>query len=918
MFRRYVPFTVLVSVLAAAAAAGTVFALSLGGSDRDLGNRSPLPLSGSIGASPQQQVNASIAQSQETFPVGAFPIPILSVGSDIWLGNFNDGTLTKLRGSDGTTLGTFGVGDGPNGIAFDGTNIWVTNFFSDDVTKLTNKGVVLGTFPVGVQPVGVLYDGTNIWVANFGDDTVTKMDPFTGATLATYSAGAAGDRPTGLAFDGTNLWVANSGGDNATMMSANGLILGVFPVGQSPRDMAFDGANMWVVNADSNDVVKLRASDGFNLGSFGVGLDPQEITFDGANIWVSNGGSDTVTKKLAFASLGPDPAPQTVNFQGLLSDTEGNPLNGTLPAVAFRIYDDATEGPTLWGETQVLTADNGLVNVQLGSNEPLIPGLFAGKMLWLGVQVGGDPEMLPRLPISSVPLALVADLAATAGTAAGLDCVGCVSNTELADGAVTNTKLGSSSVTGVKLAAASVSTSKIADAAVTNSKLAPDSVSSSKGGEASDIADGVVTTAKLAPDSVSSSRIADNSVNPEDVSFFYAQSSSKGGEASDIADGVVTSAKLANNSVRNTRLAPDSVSSSRILDGGVNPQDVSFLYAGSSTKGGKASDADTLDGLDSSAFALAGAGGGGGASDTLMATLLQPYLITAVDTGGFVGEHIAMAIGVDGLPIIAYYDASNFALKAAHYEDLACTRATISTLDSVGDVGRYTDIAIGVDGVPVISYYDSGALDLKFGRCADLACTVLVANDTVDSAGFVGEYTSIAISSVGRPIISYYDRTNGDLKVAHCNSSSSCFAATITTLDGVGPPEDVGQYTNIVVQPQNGNPRISYRDVTNGFKYALCDDPGCTSASIRIVMLGIKWNSFVLLEDEPFGGADVFIAFHSVVEGLVFASNLSEFAGPDLYQVTTDCCAESGQYISVALGGTDSRSRATTTLELGT
>ena len=222
----------------------------------------------------------------------------------------------------------------------------------------------------------------------------------------------------------------------------------------------------------------------------------------------------------------------------------------------------------------------------------------------------------------------------------------------------------------------------IADGVVTTAKLAAGSVSTSK------IANAAVTNSKLGPDSVSSSRISDNSVNPQDVSFFYTQSSSKGGEASDITDGVVTTAKLANNSVTNTKLAPDSVSSSRILDGSVNPQDVSFNYAQSSAKGGKANDADTLDGLDSSAFALASAGGGGGASDALIATLLQPYLISAVDTGGFVGEHISMAIGVDGLPIIAYYDATNSALKAAHCEDLACTRATTSTLDSAGDVGR--------------------------------------------------------------------------------------------------------------------------------------------------------------------------------------------------------------------------------------
>ena len=62
---------------------------------------------------------------------------------------------------------------------------------------------------------------------------------------------------------------------------------------------------------------------------------------------------------------------------------------------------------------------------------------------------------------------------------------------------------------------------------------------------------------------------------------------------------------------------------------------------------------------------------------------------------------------------------------------------------------------------------------------------------TLDGPGNVGQYTSVTIGADGLGLISYYDATNGDLKVAHC-SNVACTAATLTTLDSAG---DVGQYT---------------------------------------------------------------------------------------------------------------------------
>ncbi len=71
---------------------------------------------------------------------------------------------------------SFAVGTGPIGVAFDGANIWVANLSSNNVTKLrASDGTTLGTFAVGTSPHGVAFDGANIWVANDSSNTVSKL-----------------------------------------------------------------------------------------------------------------------------------------------------------------------------------------------------------------------------------------------------------------------------------------------------------------------------------------------------------------------------------------------------------------------------------------------------------------------------------------------------------------------------------------------------------------------------------------------------------------------------------------------------------------------------------------------------------------------------------------------------------------------
>jgi DNA-binding beta-propeller fold protein YncE len=61
-------------------------------------------------------------------------------------------------------------------LAFDGASIWVTEFVDNTVTRLrSSDGLNLGTFPTGQAPVAAAFDGANIWVVNTIDNTVSKL-----------------------------------------------------------------------------------------------------------------------------------------------------------------------------------------------------------------------------------------------------------------------------------------------------------------------------------------------------------------------------------------------------------------------------------------------------------------------------------------------------------------------------------------------------------------------------------------------------------------------------------------------------------------------------------------------------------------------------------------------------------------------
>ena len=113
-----------------------------------------------------------------------------------------------------------------------------------------------------------------------------------------------------------------------------------------------------------------------------------------------------VTSCLLLAASAMTEVPTTMSYQGQLLNSSGDPVHDGVHTIRFRIYDAPTKGTTLWDETQDVTSNGGTINVMLGAVVPLDPALFSVADRWLGLTVGTDNEMTPRMKLASSPYAI--------------------------------------------------------------------------------------------------------------------------------------------------------------------------------------------------------------------------------------------------------------------------------------------------------------------------------------------------------------------------------------------------------------------------------------------------------------------------------------------------------------------------------
>jgi hypothetical protein len=105
--------------------------------------------------------------------------------------------------------------------------------------------------------------------------------------------------------------------------------------------------------------------------------------------------------------------PQTLSYQGILTDASGNPVPDGAYAITFSFYNVATGGTALFTRGPIsVTTSKGLFATILGTgitnNNAPLPFELGDAQHWIGIKVGSNAELAPRVQLTSVPYAFTA------------------------------------------------------------------------------------------------------------------------------------------------------------------------------------------------------------------------------------------------------------------------------------------------------------------------------------------------------------------------------------------------------------------------------------------------------------------------------------------------------------------------------
>jgi SARP family transcriptional regulator, regulator of embCAB operon len=238
-----------------------------------------------------------------TVPVGARPVALASAAGSLWVGNFDDRSVTRVDASSRNRVRTISLARAPTALTATRDAVWATDSAGgvstidtsyDQLTPRVQPTVVsTGCCAYAASaPRPTLAAFGSIWVVD-PDGYVKRLDP---RTARRTGAADVGNDPSAIAAGAGSLWVTNSSDGTITRIDPATLLTTTIPVGHDPSSVAVNSAGAWVADAADDRVVHVDPETNSVTTTAQVGAGPTAILSVPGALWVANGRDGTVMR----------------------------------------------------------------------------------------------------------------------------------------------------------------------------------------------------------------------------------------------------------------------------------------------------------------------------------------------------------------------------------------------------------------------------------------------------------------------------------------------------------------------------------------------------------------------------------------------------------------------------------------------
>jgi YVTN family beta-propeller protein len=293
-----------------------VFALGREGSER--GEPPPAPVN--VAANSVAVIDPDTAEVTADVPVGETPGPVAFGSGSVWVGNFDDKTLSRIEPSTHQVT-TIGIGIKPYGLAVGAGGVWMSNQGQGLERRASMSLLRIATGRIDTIEIGdgypyggdsdprgapvlvgrempVLVAAGAVWTGRryFGD--LIKIEPTFWGEHASYKIAKRAEfvDPGGMAFAAGSLWVVNPLEGTVTRVDpVTGHVVKAIQVGERPCCVAVNDEAIWVVSART-EVWKISPRTNSVEGTVSVGSIPVAIAADDEAVWVANYGDHSISR----------------------------------------------------------------------------------------------------------------------------------------------------------------------------------------------------------------------------------------------------------------------------------------------------------------------------------------------------------------------------------------------------------------------------------------------------------------------------------------------------------------------------------------------------------------------------------------------------------------------------------------------